>query len=135
MLVSPLLLSSAVFVCCHPNERSRFPVSGLCLQLSTPLFSFQRFNEVTEAEITLQNSGKVGFTYAVLSPSAATADSPLPGVPLVIPSTVSPGVAQVINPDRVSGCPREGYRENKGKKTKEKKKEKNPQKQTGETGL
>lgn len=85
---------------------------------------FQRFNEVTEAEVTLQNSGKVGFIYAVLSPSTATADSPLPGVPLVIPSTVSPGIAQVINPDRVSGCPREDYRENKGKKTKEKKKKK-----------
>lgn len=98
---------------------------------------FQRFNEVTEAEVTLQNSGKVGFIYAVLSPSTATADSPLPGVPLVIPSTVSPGIAQVINPDRVSGCPREGYRENKGKKTKEKKKKKrkNPKKQTRETGL
>uniref|UniRef100_A0A8C8B419 HYDIN protein n=1 Tax=Otus sunia TaxID=257818 RepID=A0A8C8B419_9STRI len=49
----------------------------------------QLFNKVTEAEVTLQNSGKMGFTYVVLRPSAGTADSPLPGVPLVLPSTVS----------------------------------------------
>jgi len=47
----------------------------------------QLFNEVAEAELTLQNSGKVGFQYQVLSPS----DSLLPGVPLVLPSVVSTG--------------------------------------------
>lgn len=57
------------------------------------LSSLQLFNEVTEAELTLQNSGKVGFKYQVLSPSTAPADSPLPSVPLVLPSTVSAGVA------------------------------------------
>uniref|UniRef100_A0A8C3Q1J6 HYDIN protein n=1 Tax=Chrysolophus pictus TaxID=9089 RepID=A0A8C3Q1J6_CHRPC len=47
----------------------------------------QLFNEVAEAELTLQNSGKVGFQYQVMDPS----DCPLPGVPLVLPSTVSTG--------------------------------------------
>ncbi|NXW23792.1 HYDIN protein, partial [Circaetus pectoralis] len=67
----------------------------------------QRFNEVTEAEITLQNSGKVGFTYVVLSPSAATADSPLPGVPLVVPSTayIGPGKEQVLKVYYLPGVP------------------------------
>lgn len=60
-------------------------------------FSLQLFNEVTEAEVTLRNSGKVGFTYVVLSPSMAAAASPLPGVPLLMPSTVSMKVAQVIH--------------------------------------
>ncbi|XP_075367152.1 hydrocephalus-inducing protein homolog [Mycteria americana] len=67
----------------------------------------QLFNEVTEAEVTLQNSGKVGFTYVVLSPSAATADSPLPGVPLVMPSTgyIGPGKEQVLKVRYLPGVP------------------------------
>ncbi|XP_059684686.1 hydrocephalus-inducing protein homolog [Gavia stellata] len=65
------------------------------------------FNKVTKAEVTLQNSGKVGFTYAVLSPSAATADSPLPGVPLVVPSTgyIGPGKEQVLKVSYLPGVP------------------------------
>ncbi|KAF1661855.1 hypothetical protein FQA23_0006661, partial [Aptenodytes patagonicus] len=67
----------------------------------------QLFYEVTEAEVTLQNSGKVGFTYVVLSPSAAAADSPLPGVPLVVPSTgyVGPGEEQVLKVYYLPGVP------------------------------
>ncbi|NXS73554.1 HYDIN protein, partial [Pandion haliaetus] len=67
----------------------------------------QRFNEVTEAEVTLQNSGKVGFTYVVLSPSVATADSPLPGIPLVVPSTgyIGPGEEQVLKVYYLPGVP------------------------------
>ena len=107
----PLLFSCVEFICSHPNEsRRRFPVSGLCLQLPTPLSSLQLFNKVTEAEVTLQNSGKMGFTYVVLRPSAGTADSPLPGVPLVLPSTVSTEVARVIDPGSGSGCPGGGCR-------------------------
>ncbi|XP_074783220.1 hydrocephalus-inducing protein homolog isoform X2 [Athene noctua] len=58
----------------------------------------QLFNKVTEAEVTLQNSGKMGFTYEVLKPSTGTTDSPLPGVPLVLPSTgyVGSGKKQVL---------------------------------------
>ncbi|NXC39739.1 HYDIN protein, partial [Penelope pileata] len=67
----------------------------------------QLFNEVTEAELTLQNSGKVGFQYQVLSPSLAPADSPLPGVPLVLPSTgyVGPGKEQVLKVFLLPGVP------------------------------
>ncbi|CAM9160725.1 unnamed protein product [Bubo scandiacus] len=67
----------------------------------------QLFNKVTEAEVTLQNSGKMGFTYVVLRPSAGTADSPLPGVPLVLPSTgyVGPGQAQVLKVYYLPGVP------------------------------
>ncbi|NWH50429.1 HYDIN protein, partial [Fregata magnificens] len=67
----------------------------------------QLFNEVTEAEVTLQNSGKVGFTYVVLSPSTAAADSPLPGMPLVVPSTgyIGPGKEQVLKVYYLPGVP------------------------------
>ncbi|NXW03107.1 HYDIN protein, partial [Fregetta grallaria] len=67
----------------------------------------QLFNEVTEAEVTLQNSGKVGFTYVVLSPGGATAASPLPGVPLVVPSTgyIGPGKEQVLKVYYLPGVP------------------------------
>ncbi|KAM6228154.1 hydrocephalus-inducing protein-like [Porphyrio hochstetteri] len=60
--------------------------------------SFLLFTSVPKSEVTLQNSGKVGFTYVVLSPSTATADSPQPGVPLVLPSTgyIGPGREQVL---------------------------------------
>ncbi|XP_042653703.1 LOW QUALITY PROTEIN: hydrocephalus-inducing protein homolog [Tyto alba] len=65
----------------------------------------QLFNKVTEAEVTLQNSGKVGFTYVVLIPSAA--DSLLPGVPLVLPSTgyIGPGKEQVLKVHYLPGVP------------------------------
>ncbi|KAM6349650.1 LOW QUALITY PROTEIN: hydrocephalus-inducing protein homolog [Podargus strigoides] len=58
----------------------------------------QLFVKVTEAKVTLQNSGKMGFTYVVPSPSTGTAGSLLPGVPLVLPSTgyVGPGEEQVL---------------------------------------
>lgn len=61
--------------------------------------------------MTLQNSGKLGFAFAVLSPSTGTAASPLPGVPLVVPSTVSstrpsPGLCQAAQ-ERVLGGKRE----------------------------
>ncbi|NXK55437.1 HYDIN protein, partial [Chauna torquata] len=67
----------------------------------------QPFNEVTEAELTLQNSGKVGFKYQVLSPSLAPADSPLPSVPLVLPSMgyIGPGKEQVLKVCYLPGVP------------------------------
>ncbi|CAM9813667.1 unnamed protein product, partial [Bubo scandiacus] len=67
----------------------------------------QLFNKVSEAEVTLQNSGKMGFTYVVPRPSAGTADSPLPGVPLVLPSTgyVGPGQEQVLKVYYLPGVP------------------------------
>ncbi|KAM6352746.1 hydrocephalus-inducing protein homolog isoform 6-T13 [Alca torda] len=67
----------------------------------------QLFNEVTQAEVSLRNSGKVGFTYTVLSPSAATAASPLPGVPLAMPSAgyIGPGKEQVLKVYYLPGVP------------------------------
>ncbi|NXU58594.1 HYDIN protein, partial [Turnix velox] len=67
----------------------------------------QLFNEVAQAEVTLQNCGKVGFTYMVLSPSMATTDSPLPGVPLVVPSNgyIGPGKEQVLKVYYLPGVP------------------------------
>lgn len=70
--------------------------------------------------MALRNSGKVGFTYAVLSAGAATAARPLPGVPLVVPSTVSTEVARVMNPGPVSGCPGRGLWGKNGEKTEKK---------------
>ncbi|XP_015729352.1 hydrocephalus-inducing protein homolog isoform X2 [Coturnix japonica] len=63
----------------------------------------QLFNEFAEAELTLQNSGKVGFQYRVLSPS----DSSLPSVLLVLPSTgyVGPGQEQVMKVSYLPGVP------------------------------
>uniref|UniRef100_A0A8C9LFZ1 HYDIN n=1 Tax=Pavo cristatus TaxID=9049 RepID=A0A8C9LFZ1_PAVCR len=63
----------------------------------------QLFNEVAEAELTLQNSGKVGFQYQVLSPN----DSLLPGMPLVLPSTgyVEPSQEQVLKVSYLPGVP------------------------------
>lgn len=57
--------------------------------------------------MTLQNSGKLGFAFVVLSAGTGTAASPLPGVPLVVPSTVSspgasPGLCQAAQ-ERVLG--------------------------------
>ncbi|KAM6324924.1 hydrocephalus-inducing protein homolog [Podargus strigoides] len=67
----------------------------------------QLFNKVTEAKVTLQNTGKVGFTYVVPSPSTGTADSLLPGVPLALPSTgyVGPGKEQVLKVHYLPGVP------------------------------
>ncbi|XP_069724910.1 hydrocephalus-inducing protein homolog [Phaenicophaeus curvirostris] len=70
-------------------------------------YGLQPFNEVAEAEVTLWNSGKVGFTYAVLGPSTGTADCPQPGVPLVLPSMgyVGPGKEQVLKVYYLPGVP------------------------------
>ncbi|KAM6253129.1 hydrocephalus-inducing protein homolog [Porphyrio hochstetteri] len=67
----------------------------------------QLFTNVTKSEVTLRNSGKVGFTYVVLSPSTATADSPQPGLPLVQPSTgyIAPGREQVLTVYYLPGVP------------------------------
>ncbi|XP_068021953.1 hydrocephalus-inducing protein homolog [Melanerpes formicivorus] len=61
-------------------------------------FGLQLWDSLLEAEVTLQNSGKLPFTFVVLSPGTATARSPLPGVPLVVPSTgcLEAGQQQVL---------------------------------------
>lgn len=47
------------------------------------------FNKVLKAKVTLRNTGIVEFTYVVPGSSTGTAAKPLPGVPLVLPTTVS----------------------------------------------
>ncbi|XP_029821423.1 hydrocephalus-inducing protein homolog [Manacus vitellinus] len=65
------------------------------------------FNEVIKAEVTLQNDGKIEFTYVVQSPSTGTADKPLPGVLAVLPNTASiePGKEQVLKLYYLPGMP------------------------------
>ncbi|XP_062442830.1 hydrocephalus-inducing protein homolog [Rhea pennata] len=72
----------------------------------------QLFNEVSEMKLTLQNSGKVRFKYVVLSASTASADNPLPGVPLVVPATgyVGSGKEQVLKVYYLPGVPGDFYR-------------------------
>ncbi|XP_051661491.1 hydrocephalus-inducing protein-like [Manacus candei] len=70
-------------------------------------FGLQLFNEVIKAEVTLQNDGKIEFTYVVQSPSTGTADKPLPGVLAVLPNTASiePGKEQVLKLYYLPGMP------------------------------
>ncbi|XP_061217731.1 hydrocephalus-inducing protein homolog isoform X3 [Neopsephotus bourkii] len=72
----------------------------------------QLFNEVIKAKVTLHNSGKLGFTFVVLSPSTATAASPWPGMPLVVPSTgyIGPGKEQMLKVYYLPGVPGVFYR-------------------------
>ncbi|KFV73572.1 Hydrocephalus-inducing protein, partial [Struthio camelus australis] len=72
----------------------------------------QLFNEVSEVKLTLQNSGKVGFKYMVLNLSMASADNPLPGVPLVVPATgyVGSGKEQILKVYYLPGVPGDFYR-------------------------
>ncbi|XP_068026633.1 hydrocephalus-inducing protein homolog [Melanerpes formicivorus] len=54
----------------------------------------QLWDVVTEVELPLQSCGKLPFPFVVLSPGTGTARSPLPAVPLVVPSTGSLGASQ-----------------------------------------
>ncbi|KAJ7312066.1 hypothetical protein JRQ81_006401 [Phrynocephalus forsythii] len=49
-------------------------------------YGLQLFDHISIAEITLRNTGKVGFEYSVLDTTLASADSPPPGVPLALPA-------------------------------------------------
>ncbi|XP_027528604.1 hydrocephalus-inducing protein homolog [Neopelma chrysocephalum] len=87
----------------------RGETSVLTYHLSTEEIDcgLQLFNEVTKAEVTLRNNGKMGFTYVVQSPSTGTADKPLPGVLVVLPNTASiePGKEQVLKLYYLPGVP------------------------------
>lgn len=45
------------------------------------------FDTVSEAEITLTNTGKVGFDFTTINMDPSTSQHPIPGVPVVIPHT------------------------------------------------
>ncbi|XP_056622256.1 hydrocephalus-inducing protein homolog isoform X2 [Triplophysa dalaica] len=50
-------------------------------------FGLQLFDHVAEAEITLKNTGKVGFDFYTLpGAQGLSVDQPLPGQPLIVPS-------------------------------------------------
>ncbi|NXE99000.1 HYDIN protein, partial [Menura novaehollandiae] len=70
-------------------------------------WGLQPFNKVIKAEVTLWNNGNVEFTYVVLNPSTATAQNPLPGVPVVVPTTgsIEPGEEQVLKFSYLPGIP------------------------------
>ncbi|NWX91311.1 HYDIN protein, partial [Nothoprocta pentlandii] len=70
------------------------------------------FNEVSKATLILRNPGKVGFKYTVLNPSTAPAASPMPGVPLVVPSTgyVGSSKEEVLTVSYLPGVPGDFYR-------------------------
>ncbi|NXO67611.1 HYDIN protein, partial [Phainopepla nitens] len=61
-------------------------------------WGLQVFNKVLKAEVTLRNTGIVEFTYVVPNSSTGTAANPLPGVPVVVPTTgsIAPGKEQVL---------------------------------------
>ncbi|NWY64746.1 HYDIN protein, partial [Erithacus rubecula] len=61
-------------------------------------WGLQMFNKVLKAKVTLRNTGVVEFTYVVPNSSTGTAAKPLPGVPLVLPTTgsIAPGREQVL---------------------------------------
>ncbi|NXN87253.1 HYDIN protein, partial [Bombycilla garrulus] len=71
-------------------------------------WGLQVFNEVLKAEVTLQNTGVVEFTYVVPNSSTGTAANPLPGVPVVVPTTgsIAPGEEQVLKVYYLPGKPR-----------------------------
>lgn len=52
------------------------------------LFPPELFDHVTEKEITLKNTGKVGFEFKVLTDHQSSPDNLLPGVPLILPLSV-----------------------------------------------
>ncbi|XP_050835037.1 hydrocephalus-inducing protein homolog [Serinus canaria] len=61
-------------------------------------WGLQVFNKVLKAEVTLRNTGVMEFPYVVPNSSTGTAAKPLPGVPVVVPSTgsIAPGEKQVL---------------------------------------
>ncbi|XP_057890447.1 hydrocephalus-inducing protein homolog [Melospiza georgiana] len=61
-------------------------------------WGLQRFNKVLKAEVTLRNTGVMEFTFVVPNCSAGTAAKPLPGVPVVVPTTgsLASGQKQVL---------------------------------------
>ncbi|XP_062997557.1 hydrocephalus-inducing protein homolog [Elgaria multicarinata webbii] len=70
-------------------------------------YGLQPFDQISMAEITLRNTGKVGFEYSVIGSILASADSPLPGVPLTLPvaSYIESGKEQVLKVYYLPGVP------------------------------
>lgn len=52
-------------------------------------FDWQMYDHVASTEITLVNTGKVGFEFCCLNLDPALAKKPKPGVPIMVPHAVS----------------------------------------------
>ncbi|XP_073081517.1 hydrocephalus-inducing protein homolog [Manis javanica] len=67
----------------------------------------QLFDHITENEITLKNTGKVGFEFKVLTDHQSSTDSLLPGVPLILPLSgfISSHEEQVLKVYYLPGVP------------------------------
>ncbi|XP_077746033.1 hydrocephalus-inducing protein homolog isoform X4 [Canis aureus] len=70
-------------------------------------YGLQLFNHVTENEITLKNTGKVGFEFKVLTDHLSSPDNLLPGVPLILPLSgfISSNEEQVLKVYYLPGVP------------------------------
>ncbi|XP_070307131.1 hydrocephalus-inducing protein homolog isoform X1 [Odocoileus virginianus] len=70
-------------------------------------YGLQLFDHVTENEITLKNTGKVGFEFRVLTDPQSSPDSLLPGVPLIQPLSgfISSHKEQVLKVYYLPGVP------------------------------
>ncbi|KAB0347974.1 hypothetical protein FD754_012831 [Muntiacus muntjak] len=70
-------------------------------------YGLQLFDHVTESEITLKNTGKVGFEFRVLTDPQSSPDSLLPGVPLIQPLSgfISSHKEQVLKVYYLPGVP------------------------------
>ncbi|XP_073911808.1 hydrocephalus-inducing protein homolog [Castor canadensis] len=70
-------------------------------------YGLQLFDHVAEREITLRNTGKVGFKFQVLANHRALPDNLLPGVPLILPLSgfISSCEAQVLKVYYLPGIP------------------------------
>uniref|UniRef100_A0A8C9JFG5 HYDIN axonemal central pair apparatus protein n=1 Tax=Panthera tigris altaica TaxID=74533 RepID=A0A8C9JFG5_PANTA len=70
-------------------------------------YGLQLFDHVTENEITLKNTGKVGFEFKVLTDPLSSPDNLLPGVPLIVPISgfISAHKEQVLKVYYLPGVP------------------------------
>ncbi|XP_013359426.1 PREDICTED: hydrocephalus-inducing protein homolog isoform X2 [Chinchilla lanigera] len=70
-------------------------------------YGLQLFDHVTEREITLKNTGKVGFEFKVLTGHQSSPDSLLPGVPRIVPLSgfISSYSEQVLKVYYLPGIP------------------------------
>ncbi|XP_045149859.1 hydrocephalus-inducing protein homolog [Echinops telfairi] len=70
-------------------------------------YGLQLFDHVTEREITLKNTGKVGFEFRVVIDHQSSPDSLLPGVPLILPISgfIESHKEQVLKVSYLPGVP------------------------------
>ncbi|CAH1779299.1 unnamed protein product [Owenia fusiformis] len=67
----------------------------------------QMFDQVAVAEVTLHNTGKVGFEFTALNMDPSMANKPMPGVPVMIPHTgyIEANASQTLTLKFLPGVP------------------------------